>query len=188
MPPLDDKQQYSLNALLYDAVLSANLDRVKLCLSRGAQAGKAEMDAYFRARGEETVPLAHLALKNYNKNVLDALAKDGLLVDDKDREGYTALARATMAQRPDPIGHLITLGASPLEATNAGKTVLDLARANEGYYKESIIDTLLKGVPLPGAFSDAAKKPEAPVATTETITVSKPISLNAPHKKSGFEL
>lgn len=189
MPPLDDRQQYSLNAVLYDAVNSSNLDRVKLCLSRGAQATPAEMKEYFRGRNEDPVPLAHLAASRNNKQVLEALGQAGLVVDEKDDQGNTALAKAVKGVRLETVRNLIALGASPLEKNKMNKTVLDLARDNAGLMNnDAVIDALLNAVPLPGAFNDAAKKAEPAVATSENITVSKPISLTAPHKKSGFEL
>jgi hypothetical protein len=190
MATLDDKQQYSLNALLYDAVTDKRLDRVKLCLSRGAQAGPANMTAYFDARNEDPMPLAHLALSNYDPEVLDALAGAGLAVDEKNRQGYTALGRATALQRQECVTHFLALGANPLAENNEGSTVLDIARENGGFSSQerrnAIIDALLTAVAPPAAFNDAAKKAEA-VTTVEPITVGRPISLT-PHKRDGFRL
>lgn len=190
MAPFDDKQQYSLNALLYDAVSEKNLDRVKLCLSRGAQAGPANMAGYFRSRSEDDQPLVHLAFDNYSPPVLDALAAAGMAIDDKDSCGDTALARAADLQRLDCLEHLLALGASPLAENNAGKTVLDIARENQGFSSQdrrnAIIDALLNALPLPGSFNEAAKKAAA-VTTAEAITVNRPINLTQ-HKKDGFQL
>jgi ankyrin repeat protein len=190
MATFDDKQQYSLNALLYDAVIGNEPERVKLCLSRGAQASAANMAAYFRARNDDPVPLAHLAFTHYHQGILDALAQAGLQIDEKDSDGDTALGRAVDRQRLECVTHFLALGASPLAENNAGKTVLDLARENNGFSgqdkRDAIIDALLTAVPLPGAFNDVAKKSDA-VTTAENITVNKPISLT-PHKKDGFQL
>ena len=190
MASLDDKQQYSLNALLYDAVIDKNLERVKLCLSRGAQAGRADMAAYFRARADDNEPLAHVALQNYHGEILNALAQAGLEIDAKNADGDTALSRAAHLQRLECVTNFLALGASPLAENDAGKTVLDVARENNGFSSQdrrnAIIDALLAAVPLPGEFNGAAKK-SAAVTTAEAITVNKPIALT-PHKKDGFQL
>jgi hypothetical protein len=191
MALLDDTQQKSLNAVLYDAVIGGNLDRTKLCLSRGAQAGKSDMKSYFDGRGTGVTPLACLAYENYNREVLDALAQGGLDIDEKDSRGKTALAYAVSGQRLDCVRHFLALGANPLAELDGSRTVMDLARENQGYSglvtRDSIIDALVTAVPLPGEFNASAKKPEAAVSTVEAITVNKPISLT-PHKKEGFQL
>ena len=191
MPPFDQKQQNSLNALLYDAVIGGNLERTKLCLSRGAQAGKADMTEYFSERNTNPAPLAQLAYRYYNREVLDVLAQSGLIVDEKDDEGYTALATAASEQNAVCVKHFLAIGANPMAELGDGKTVLDVARQNSGYsgaaVRDSIIDMLLTAVPVADDFNASAKKSDGPVSTAEAITVNKPISLT-PHKKSGFEL
>jgi ankyrin repeat protein len=189
MTSLGDRQQKSLNALLYDAVRNCNLERVELCLSRGAQAGPSDMSEYFSNRNEENLPLAHIALKNYDAPVLDALAQGGLDVDQKDADGYTALARATRRQRLDCVTHFLKIGADPLAETGGGRTVLDIARNTDGASStthEAIIDALLTAAPAKD-FNAAATK-DAALETSEPITVSRPISLTTPHKKEGFQL
>ena len=94
MATLDAAQQTSLNALLYDAVADRNLERVELCLSRGAQAGKADMTDYFQSRNDTPSPLAHFALRYYDHAIFEALAQGGMSLAEKDSVGYTVLARA----------------------------------------------------------------------------------------------
>ncbi len=189
MAALDAKQQASLNAVLYDAVISRNLDRVKLCISRGSQLGPADMGSYFSARSENPVPLAHLAYRYHKPEVLETLVKSGMPIDQPDSGGYTALARAVRDQNLACVKQLLELGANPLSASSNGWTILAMAREddNRGAGHDAIIDALLNALPAAGGDFNAAAPNARGVATSEDIQVSKPISL-APHRKGGFEL
>jgi hypothetical protein len=192
MATLDEKQQTALNALLYDAVASRNLDRVRLCLSRGAQTTQANMDEYFQARNESPMPLPHFAFKYYDDGIFEALAKGGMALTEKDALGYTVLARAVSQQKLSCVMHMLALGADPLAASHSGTTILAQARtATSGPAgdRDKIIDALLNAMPAAGAdFAEAAKKAEAgAVATSEDLVVNKPITLT-PRKKDGLQL
>lgn len=188
MAQLDTKQQFSLNAVLYDAVASRNLERVKAALTRGAQPAGAAMDAYFAAREEAPVPLPHFACRYYNEEILDALAAGGLHVDEKDRNGRTALGLAVEDHYLDRVKHLLRLGADPL-ALFGDRTVLDLARTcNTGPNTSAILDAVLNAVPVASADFNAAGSPASTtVETAEDIQISKPLNLT-PHKRDSFKL
>ncbi|MEZ0225622.1 MAG: hypothetical protein ACAH83_13785 [Alphaproteobacteria bacterium] len=195
MPSFDDKQQTSLNALLYDAVADQNLDRVKLCLSRGAQVGKADMKDYFQSRNDTPLPLSLFALRYYDHAIFDTLAQRGMSLAEKDSVGYTALARAVSQQKLNCVEHMLALGADPLEANNSGTTILAQARSASSIStgskdKDKIIDALLNAMPAAGTdFDAAAKKAElGAVTTSEDLVVNKPITLTQPKKKDGLQL
>ncbi|TAL37260.1 MAG: ankyrin repeat domain-containing protein [Alphaproteobacteria bacterium] len=192
MATLDDNQQAALNALLYDAVASRNLDRVQLCLSRGAQTTQANMEDYFQARNESPSPLPHFAFRYYDRAIFEALAEGGMALAEKDSFGYTVLARAVSQQKLSCVEHMLALGADPLAANHSGTTILAQARSASGAAAgdhDKIIDALLNAMPAAGAdFAAAAKKAEAgAVATSEDLVVNKPITLT-PRKKDGLQL
>jgi ankyrin repeat protein len=186
---LDDKQQASLNAILYDAVIDRNLERVKLCVSRGAQTGPADMGEYFDGRNDAAAPLAHVAYRYYDAKVFEALVHSGMPIDEKDSSGRTALALAVTDQNYDCTKQFVALGANPLSVDDDGRTILDKARENSGYQSSShdaILDTLLTAMPAAGNDFNASA-PTPATSTAEDIQVSKPISLT-PHKKASFQL
>lgn len=191
MTLLDDKQQTALNALLYDAVAGRNLDRVKMCLSRGAQPGKCDMDDYFQSRNDTPTTLAHFAYRFYDRATFETLVHGGMPLTEKDSLGYTPLARAVQNQKLNCVEHMLALGADPLAANNSGITILELARTASGGPgdRDKIIDALLNAMPAAGAdFAAAAQKPElGSVTTSEDLVVNKPITLT-PRKKDGLQL
>jgi hypothetical protein len=189
-PPLDDKQQTSLDELLADAIAMGNLARVELCIKKGAS-----LSCTVTPRGDwnaERRPLVHYAYEKYNKQVFEALVSAGMPLETKNGTGDTVLSRAVASAQQDRVEHMLALGANPLAINSSGQTILARARTNpdetRNTVREKILDALLAALPSAGGDFAASAKPAEDVQTAEDVVVGKPISLAARAKKEGFSL
>jgi hypothetical protein len=194
----------SLNALLKEAVLSGDLDHARLYVAKGADvhmrvAGTGELMRYPVFKNSSgTAPLYHYMLSaSFSEAMSDFLLSQGVDVDVENDNGNTPLMLAVRNGLYDRVKYFLGKGADPLHVNKDGEMVLEMARrisASDVGARQKIIDALLS--PLPDVKADmnkaAAPSGEKQVATTQGVTVTKPLQVNArkapPSSGGGFKL
>lgn len=191
---LTDMQQAALDALLADAVRQKKLDRVSVCIEKGARFDSVVRDVNQYGQVSHW-PLAIYAARHFNKDVYECLVRNGMPIDAQDDQGDTALMIAVTDKSVEKVKALVALGASPLHMNRARDVVLAAARSlTSGNEREQIIDLLLAALPRVREPFNKAAEAEPPKAIDKPLPAIKSIVFNddAPdspvqaRKDSGF--
>ena len=113
---------------LANAVLAADIDRIKFLLTKGADLNKRDSQGY--------TALQSAARQRKSKLIAELIALKAD-VNATDQDGYTALHHAVLRNTPEAIAALIQGGASSSTATANGYTPLSLAILDD-HYKSAI--------------------------------------------------
>ncbi|MET1046510.1 MAG: quinoprotein dehydrogenase-associated putative ABC transporter substrate-binding protein [Hyphomicrobium sp.] len=161
------KNGADLNQELSNAVLASDIERIGFLIDKGASLNRLDVEGY--------API-HIAARNENPKVIDALIARKADVDVKDRDGYTALQHAVLRNSGPAVSALASHGANLESRTPTGVTPLALAIL-ESKYKAAI--ALIKaGADVETADGDAKLTPLMLVAGSEDreLTLSAGVS------------
>lgn len=137
-----------VDAELANAVLAADVPRIKFLLTKGADLNKRDAQGYTALQSAARQRKARLIPE------LIALKAD---VDATDSDGYTALHHAVLRNTPDSVKALLENGADGDKKTATGFTPLALAILEDHY--KSAIALVEGGVPVDTPIGDAKLTP-----------------------------
>lgn len=132
-----------LNEELANAVLASDRERIMFLVEKGAHVNKLDRHG--------TAPI-HIAARSRKDEIIELLLSLGAEVDLKDRDGFTALAHATLRDHVPSIRLLTSRGGDP-EVLIGGANLLSVAIA-ENHYAAAI--ALIEG----GAKVDSRSGPD----------------------------
>ena len=133
---------------LANAVLAADIDRIRFLLTKGADLNKRDSQGY--------TALQSAARQRKSKLIAELIALKAD-VNATDQDGYTALHHAVLRNTPEAITALIQGGASSSTATANGYTPLALALLDDHY--KSAIALIEAGADVNAAVGEAKLTP-----------------------------
>lgn len=142
------KDGADLNQELANAVLAADLDRIKFLVEKGADINKRDAQGYMAI---------HSAARNRDDKVLELLLALKADPNVLDQDGFTALHHAVLRNHPPSIDVLLKGGADPDLKTREGYTPLALAIIEDQY--KTAMALIKGGAPVETAVGDAKLTP-----------------------------